>query len=118
MGFLTQFVALPGVVALLAHATLATIAAYLLTKTRWKAASNAEIVAATQELDADEIADLAPDLPEGVVQDIIEAQGVEDRAQLQTALSYGEGTVGSLMDFEVVSIPEDVDCEAALYASL
>jgi magnesium transporter len=75
---------------------------------------NAEIVAATQELDADEIADLAPDLPEEVVQDIMEAQDVEDRAQLQTALSYGEGTVGSLMDFEVVSIPEDADCEAAL----
>ena len=75
---------------------------------------NAEIVAATQDLDADEIADLAPDLPDEVVQDIIEAQDVEDRAQLQTALSYPEGTVGSLMDFEVVSIAEDIDCEAAL----
>jgi magnesium transporter len=76
--------------------------------------NRAEIVAATQELDADEIADLAPDLPEEVVQDIIEAQDVEDRAQLQTALSYGEGTVGSLMDFDLASIREDVDCEAAL----
>ncbi|HEX7404081.1 MAG TPA: magnesium transporter [Usitatibacter sp.] len=75
---------------------------------------NAEIVAATQDLDADEIADLAPDLPDEVVQDIIEAQDVEDRAQLQTALSYPEGTVGSLMDFEVVSIRDDVNCEAAL----
>ena len=75
---------------------------------------NAEIVAATQELDADEIADLAPDLPEGVVQDIIEAQDVEDRAQLQTALSYPEGTVGSLMDFEAVSIRDDATCEVAL----
>ncbi len=75
---------------------------------------NAEIVAATQDLDADEIADLAPDLPDEVVQDIIEAQDVEDRAQLQTALSYPEGTVGSLMDFEVVSIRDDVTCEAAL----
>jgi magnesium transporter len=75
---------------------------------------NAEIVAATQELDADEIADLAPDLSADVVQDIIESQGVEDRAQLQTALSYPEGTVGSLMDFEVVSVRDDVNCEAAL----
>lgn len=75
---------------------------------------SAEIVAATQNLDADEIADLAPDLPREVVQDIIEAQGVEDRAQLQSALSYPEGTVGSLMDFEVVSIREDVTCEVAL----
>jgi magnesium transporter len=75
---------------------------------------NAEIVAATQDLDADEIADLAPDLPDEVVQGIIEAQDVEDRAQLQAALSYPEGTVGSLMDFEVVSVRDDVDCEAAL----
>jgi magnesium transporter len=75
---------------------------------------SAEIVAATQNLDADEIADLAPDLPDEVVQDIIEAQDVEDRAQLQSALSYPEGTVGALMDFEVVSIREDVTCEVAL----
>jgi magnesium transporter len=75
---------------------------------------SAEIVAATQNLDADEIADLAPDLPEDVVQDIIEAQDVEDRAELQTALSYPEGTVGALMDFEVVSIRDDVTCEVAL----
>jgi len=75
---------------------------------------SADIVAATQNLDADEIADLAPDLPREVVQDIIEAQDVRDRAQLQSALSYPEGTVGSLMDFEVVSIRDDVTCEVAL----
>jgi len=71
-------------------------------------------VAAAQSLDADEIADLAPDLPDDVVQDIIESQDVEDRADLQQALSYPEGTVGALMDFEVVSIREDVTCEVAL----
>src|SRR6185369_9990435 len=53
-------------------------------------------------------------LPEEVVQDIIEAQDVEDRAELQAALSYPEGTVGALMDFEVVSIREDVSVEVAL----
>ena len=75
---------------------------------------NEEMVAAARKLDADEIADLAPDLPEEVVQDIIEAQDVEDRAQLQAALSYPEGTVGSLMDFEVASIRDDALCEDAL----
>jgi magnesium transporter len=75
---------------------------------------SAEIVAAARNLDADEIADLAPDLPRDVVQDIIEAQDVQDRAQLQSALSYPEGSVGALMDFEVVSIRDDVTCEVAL----
>jgi magnesium transporter len=73
-----------------------------------------EIVAATQDLDADEIADLAPDLPDDVVQEIVESQGVTDRAQLQAALSYPEGTVGSLMEFEVASVREDADVEHAL----
>jgi magnesium transporter len=75
---------------------------------------SAEIVRAAQNLDADEIADLAPDLSDEVVQDIIEAQDAEDRADLQSALSYPEGTVGSLMDFDVVSIRDDVTCEVAL----
>jgi magnesium transporter len=75
---------------------------------------NAEIVAATRNLDADEIADLAGELPEDVVQDIIDARDADDRAELQAALSYAEGTVGALMDFEVVSIREDVTCEVAL----
>jgi magnesium transporter len=69
---------------------------------------SAEIVAAARNLDADEIADLAPDLPHEVVQDIIEAQDVHERAQLQSALSYPEGSVGALMDFEMVTIREDV----------
>jgi len=75
---------------------------------------SAEIVAAAQNLDADEIADLASDLPDEVVQDIIESQDVEERAQLQSALSYPEGSVGALMDFEVSSIRDDVSCEVAL----
>jgi magnesium transporter len=75
---------------------------------------SAEIVAAASNLDADEIADLAPDIPQEVVQDIIEAQGADERAQLQSALSYPEGSVGALMDFELVSIRDDVTCEVAL----
>jgi magnesium transporter len=73
-----------------------------------------EILAATESLDADEIADLAADLPHDVVQDIIEAQDAEERKQLQSALSWAEGTVGALMDFEVVSLRDDVTCEVAL----
>ena len=73
-----------------------------------------EIVAAARSMEADEIADLAPDLPTDVVQDILESQDSEDRAQLQSALSFPEGTVGALMDFEAVSIRDDVTCEVAL----
>lgn len=71
-----------------------------------------ELVAAAETLEADEIADLAPDLPEEVVQDVIRALPREEREQLRAALSYEEGTVGSLMDFDQVTVREDVTLEA------
>jgi len=72
-----------------------------------------ELVAAAETLEADEIADLAPDLPDEVVEDVIRALPQEERAQLRAALSYEEGTVGALMDFDQVTVREDVALEAA-----
>ena len=72
-----------------------------------------ELVAAAETLEADEIADLAPDLPEEVVQDVIRALPQEERVLLRAALSYAEGTVGALMDFDQITVREDVTLEAA-----
>jgi magnesium transporter len=70
-----------------------------------------ELVAAAEGLDADELADLAPDLPEEVLEDVFRALPVEEREQLRAAMSYAEDAVGALMDFEVVSVREDVTLE-------
>ena len=72
-----------------------------------------ELVAAAETLDADEIADLAPDLPEQVVQDVIRALPQEERVLLRAALSYEEGSVGALMEFDQISVLEDASLEAA-----
>jgi magnesium transporter len=72
-----------------------------------------ELVAAAETLEADEIADLAPDLPAEVVQDVIRALPQEERVLLRAALSYDEGTVGALMEFDQVTVREDVTLEAA-----
>ena len=70
-----------------------------------------ELVAAAEQLDTDEIADLAHDLPEEVIEDVFRALPVEEREQLRSAMSYAESSVGALMDFQVVSIREDVTLE-------
>ena len=72
-----------------------------------------ELVAAAETLDADEIADLAPGLPEAVVEDVIRALPQEERVLLRAAHSYEEGTVGALMEFDQVTVREDVTLEAA-----
>ena len=71
-----------------------------------------ELVAAAETLEADEIADLVPDLPDDVVQDVIRALPQAEREQLRAALSYDEGSVGALMDFDQVTVREDVSLEA------
>jgi magnesium transporter len=73
-----------------------------------------ELVAATEQLDTDEIADLAPDLPSEVMQDVFRSLSPEEREQLRAAMSYPEGTVGALMDFDMISIRGDVTVEVVL----
>ncbi|OGA19641.1 MAG: magnesium transporter [Betaproteobacteria bacterium RIFCSPLOWO2_12_FULL_63_13] len=70
-----------------------------------------ELVAAAEQLEADEIADLAPDLPDDVIQDVFQSLPLEEREQLRAAMSYPEDAVGALMDFDVVSVREDVTLE-------
>jgi magnesium transporter len=71
-----------------------------------------ELVAAAETLEADEIADIAPDLPEGVIEEVVRALPAEERERLRAALSYDEGSVGALMDFDHVSVRKDVTLEA------
>ncbi|MEO6823681.1 MAG: magnesium transporter [Nitrosospira sp.] len=73
-----------------------------------------EMLAATGQLDADEIADLAPDLPRYIMEDVFQSLPMEEREQLRAAMSYPEDAVGALMDFDVVTIREDVTLEVVL----
>ena len=73
-----------------------------------------ELVAATGQLDTDEIADLAPDLPREVIIDVFKSLSTEERKQLRAAMSYPEDTVGALMDFDMIEVREDVTLEVVL----
>lgn len=73
-----------------------------------------EILAATKDMDADELADLAPELPRDVVFELMESLDAQQRERVRSALSYEEDQVGALMDFEMVTIREDVSLEVVL----
>ena len=73
----------------------------------------AELVAAAETLEADELADIAPDLPPAVIAEVVQSLPVEERERLRAALSYLEGTVGALMGFDHVAVRDDVTLEAA-----
>jgi magnesium transporter len=73
-----------------------------------------ELVAAAEQLDADEIADLVQDLPQDVVAGVFQSLSVQEREQLRSAMSYPEDSVGALMDFDMVSVRDDVTLEVVL----
>lgn len=73
-----------------------------------------ELLAAAGTLDTDEIADLAPDLPPDVMADLLMSLDSRTRARLQSALAFPEDTVGALMDFDFVTIREDIALEVVL----
>lgn len=73
-----------------------------------------EILAAARDMDADELADLAPELPRDVVHELMESLDAQQRERVRSALSYEEDQVGALMDFEMVTIRDDVSLEVVL----
>ena len=73
-----------------------------------------ELLAAAEQLDTDELADLAPDLPKDVLYDLLDSLDIQNRERLQSALAYPEDAVGALMDFDIVTIREDVTLEVTL----
>ncbi len=73
-----------------------------------------ELLAAAETLDTDEIADLAPDLPQDVIEELLQSLDARNRARLQSAMSYDEDSVGGLMDYDMVTLRDDITLEVAL----
>ncbi|HUH56065.1 MAG TPA: magnesium transporter [Rhodanobacter sp.] len=73
-----------------------------------------EILAAAETLDADELADLVEDLPTAMLPELMAGLDAQQREQVQSALSYDDDQLGALMDFEMVTIREDVSLEVVL----
>ena len=73
-----------------------------------------ELLAAAEQLDAEELADLAEDLPEDVLAELMHRLNAEQRERLQSAMSWEEDQVGAIMDFDMITLREDVTLEAVL----
>ncbi|HTT10135.1 MAG TPA: magnesium transporter [Burkholderiaceae bacterium] len=73
-----------------------------------------ELVDAVETLEADEIAELVESLPLDAVEEVKQGLTNEERAHLRAAMSYPGGSVGARMDFELLTIGDDVNLEQTL----
>lgn len=73
-----------------------------------------ELVAAAEQLDTDDLADIFQDLPEEVIEHILKSMDQQDRIRLEAALSYPEDTAGGLMNSDTVTVRPDVTLDVVL----
>jgi magnesium transporter len=73
-----------------------------------------EIVAAVEDLDIDDLADLVEDLPGTVIDEVLKSMDRENRERLEQVLSYPEDTAGRLMNPDVVTVRADVTVDVVL----
>ncbi len=64
----------------------------------------AEVLAATEGMDLDDLADVVADLPEAITSEVIDSLAASDRERLEVVLSYGEDTAGGLMNPDTVAV--------------
>ena len=73
-----------------------------------------EIVDAAEHLETDEIAYLVPSLPQDTVAALLSSLDQRERHKVREMLAFPEGTVGALMDIEMVTVRDDVVIEVVL----
>ncbi|HVY24550.1 MAG TPA: magnesium transporter [Steroidobacteraceae bacterium] len=73
-----------------------------------------ELVAMTENMEVDDIAHLFGDLPEEVTQRVLHSMDLQDRERLKAMLAYPDGTAGSLMNVDTVTVRPDATVEVVL----
>jgi magnesium transporter len=73
-----------------------------------------ELANVASQLNTDEIADIAADIPKRAMLKILRSLNSKERSHLNTLLSYNDNQVGALMDFGMITIRDDLNLKAVI----
>lgn len=73
-----------------------------------------QLVAATEGLELDDLADLLSDLPLAVTDTALNNLDSSDRQRLKSVLSYDEDTAGGLMNTDIVTVRKDITLDVVM----
>ena len=71
----------------------------------------AELIAAAEGMEVDDLADLLVDLPETVTKEVLQSLDKQDQERVQQVLAYDEESAGGLMNVDIVTVRPDVTLE-------
>ena len=75
---------------------------------------HAEVVAVSEGLDTDDLADLVQELPHYITREILASLDSQNRQRLETVLSYPEDTAGGLMNPDAVTVRPEVSLDVVM----
>jgi len=73
-----------------------------------------ELLGLGRQMEAEDFADLVQDLPHERVEAVLAQLGTDERAEVQSVLSFPEGSVGALMQLDVVTVRADATLEECI----
>ncbi len=73
-----------------------------------------ELVAATESLDTDDLADLVQELPQTITSEILDSLDHQHRDRLEAILSYPEDTAGGLMNPDTITVRPEVTLDVVM----
>ena len=73
-----------------------------------------ELIAATEGMEVDDLADLIGDLPETLNQRVLRSMDAQDRERLSAVMAFEEDSAGGLMNLDTVTVRADVTLEVVL----
>ena len=73
-----------------------------------------ELIAATQDMELDDLADILSDLPNQITDQVIKALDTQDQNRLESVISYDEDTAGGLTNPKIISIRRGVNIDGLI----
>jgi magnesium transporter len=73
-----------------------------------------ELIAATEGMEVDDLADIVGDLPETLTERVLHSMDAQDRERLSAVLGFEQDSAGGLMNLDAVTIRPDVTLEVVL----
>ena len=64
-----------------------------------------------QNLDPDDLAEIANKIPNEIIEKVSEGLSIQEKEQFRVAMSYPIDSVGSHMDFEMITIRDNIKLE-------
>lgn len=76
--------------------------------------NSAEMAAAVEGMDADDVADILQQLPDRVIPEVLRAMDEQNRQRIESVLTYAEDSAGGMMNTDTITVRPDLTLDVVL----